>query len=74
MRHREFAVHGPFRDKAKRGQPKEWFLRYAVPNRSEDGTPLLDADGKAALRYHRPYYESKAKAMADIPRLVEQFG
>ncbi len=73
MNHRAFEVHGPYRDPAKRGQPKEWYLRYSAPVRNADGTPVLDAAGNPAFKRCRPFYESKAKAAADIPRLLAQF-
>ncbi len=74
MSHRPFEVHGPYRDPSKRGQPKEWYLRYLAPVRNADGTPELDAEGKPLFKRYRPHYESKAKAAADIPRLLAQFG
>lgn len=73
MNHRAFEVHGPYRDPAKRGQPKEWYLRYSAPVRNADGTPVLDAAGNPTFKRCRPFYESKAKAAADIPRLLAQF-
>lgn len=74
MSHRPFEVYGPHRDPDKKGQPKEWYLLYSTPERNADGTPILDEDGKPKLRRHRPHYASKAKAAADIPRLLAQFG
>lgn len=74
MNHRPFEIHGPHRDPAKLGQPKQWYLRYLAPERNADGTPVLDQNGNPKLKRYRPFYESKAKAAADIPRLLAQFG
>jgi hypothetical protein len=73
-RAREFRVFGPFRDPQKRGQPKSWFLRYSAPELDAKGKPQTNADGKILVRRQRPYYESKALALADRERIVAQFG
>jgi hypothetical protein len=67
-------ITGPFLDEAKKRnqQPSCWYLRYSTPKRHRDGTSVLNADGKPVLQRHRPYYESKAKALADIPRICDQ--
>ena len=67
-------ITGPFLDRAKKrnGQPACWYLRYSTPKLKADGTSVLDAVGKPALQRHRPFYESKAKAEADKPRILEQ--
>lgn len=67
-------ISGPFLDRRKRRlrRPCCWFLRYSAPKLNADGTSVLDPQGKIVLQRHRPYYESKAKAEADIPGLREQ--
>lgn len=67
-------ISGPFLDKAKKsaGQPNCWYLRYSTPKLKQDGTIVIEGNGKPALRRHRPYFPSKAKAEADKPRLEEQ--
>lgn len=67
-------ISGPFLDKTKKaaGQPNCWYLRYAVPKANPDGTIVIAGNGKPALQRHRPYYSSKSKAEADMPRLAEQ--
>ena len=67
-------ITGPFLDKKKRGQPSPWYLRYAAPKQNSDGTTVLLADGRPMMQRHRPFYESKAKAQADILRISEQYG
>ncbi len=69
-------ITGPYLDKAKRlnGQPSCWFLRYTTPKTRADGTVILDQGGRPLLSRHRPYYESKAKAEADKPRIEGQHG
>jgi hypothetical protein len=68
-------ITGPFLDAGKRRnkQPACWFLRYSTPRRNPDGTLVLDAAGKPLLQRHRPYYESKAKAEEDKPRILAQY-
>jgi hypothetical protein len=65
-------ITGPFLDKTKRDQPRPWFLRYSAPKINSDGTIVRTKAGKTVLQRFRPYYESKAKAVADIPRINEQ--
>lgn len=67
-------ITGPFLDslKKKRQQCRCWYLRYSVPRKNPDGTVLLDANGKMVLQRLRPFYESKAKAEADIPNIRAQ--
>jgi integrase len=65
-------ITGPFLDKAKKGQPKPWYLRYSTGKLNPDGTAVLDEAGNQVLQRHRPYYASKAKADADKPRIFEQ--
>lgn len=67
-------ITGPFRDRAKRGQPKPWYLRVSAPKKLEDGTVVLDDKGRAVLARHRPYYKTKDLAEADRPRLAAQYG
>ena len=55
-------ITGPFLDKAKKGQPKPWYLRYSTGKLNPDGTAVLDEAGNQVLQRHRPYYASKAKA------------
>lgn len=67
-------ITGPFLDasKSKLGRPNCWFLRYSAPELKTDGTMVLDASGAPVMRRYRPFYESKAKAEADIPRIQNQ--
>lgn len=67
-------ITGPFLDPAKKGQPKPWYLRVAAPAKNKDGTVILNEKGRAILKRHRPYYETKAKAEADKPALAAQYG
>lgn len=67
-------IGGPFLDrvKARRRQQRCWFLRYSVPRLNADGTTVLGAQGRPVLQRFRPFYESKAKATADKPRILAQ--
>ena len=65
-------ITGPFLDKAKHGQPSPWYLRYTAPRKNADGTTVLQDDGRPVMQRFRPYYQSKAKAKADITRINEQ--
>jgi integrase len=67
-------ITGPFLDRLKkrRRQPACWFLRYTAPKLNADGTSVLDTEGRPILQRHRPYYETKALAEADKPRILEQ--
>lgn len=65
-------IGGPFLNESKRGQPKPWYLSYFVARLKPDGSAELDAEGKPLMKRVRPYYESKAKAKADIDRIREQ--
>lgn len=67
-------ITGPFLDSVKknRQQNKCWYLRYSAPKKNPEGTVQLDSDGKMVLQRYRPYYESKAKAEADIPNIRSQ--
>lgn len=65
-------IGGPFLDDRKRGQPKQWYLSYFVPKLKADGSAELDGEGRPVVKRVRPYYESKAKAKADIERIREQ--
>ena len=67
-------ITGPFLDRTKKGQPKPWYLRYSTPKLNSDGTAVLKPDGHQVLQRHRPYYETRAKAEADKPCIVEQHG
>lgn len=65
-------IGGPWFNKKKRGQPKEWYLSYFVPKKHADGTVVL-VDGRTVLERHRPYYESRALAEADKPAILAQY-
>lgn len=65
-------IGGPFFDETKRGQPKPWYLSYFVAKLKPDGSAELNEEGKPLVKRVRPYYESKAKAKADIDRIREQ--
>jgi integrase len=65
-------IGGPFLDPAKKGQPRPWYLSYFLPRLNPDGSAQLDARGKPVLARMRPFYESKAKAAADIARIREE--
>lgn len=67
-------ISGPFLDRRKKRsrRPCCWYLRYATPKLNEDGTSVLDREGKIVLQRHRPYYESKARAEADKPNIRGQ--
>ena len=67
-------ITGPFLDRTKKRnkQPACWFLRFSTPKLNPDGTAVLQGAGKTVRQRHRPYYESKAKAAADIPSIREQ--
>lgn len=69
-------ITGPFYDRAKKrsGRTGCWYLRYSVPRAKPDGSFVINADGKVVLQRHRPYYDSKALAEADKPRIQEQYG
>lgn len=65
-------ISGPFKDPAKKGQPKPWYLSYFAPNINSGGTLVLGENGAPALKRHRPYYETKAAAEADKSRIADQ--
>lgn len=65
-------INGPTLDSSKRGQPRPWFLSYFAPKFREDGSMITHADGRPVLQRMRPHYESRAKALADIPRIRVQ--
>jgi hypothetical protein len=67
-------ITGPFRDGSKAGQPSQWYLRYSTPRLNSDGTAITDGEGRPVLQRHRPYYETRAKAEADKPRIAGQYG
>lgn len=72
--HLRVEITGPFLDEAKKliGRPACWYLRYSAPKRNADGTHILDEVGRHVIQRHRPYYETKAEAQADVPRIREQ--
>lgn len=72
--HPGMEITGPFLDEAKKliGRPACWFVRYSTPKRNPDCTLVLDANGRPLIQRHRPFYETKAAALADLPRLREQ--
>lgn len=67
-------VSGPHLDRPKKrsGQPKHWYLRYAVPRKNSDGTIVL-VEGRPVLERKRPYYESRDEAEADKPAILAQY-
>lgn len=67
-------ITGPFLDRSKKGQPKPWYLRYSTQKLNADGTVVLRPDGHPLLQRHRPYYATRARAEADRPRIIEQYG
>lgn len=69
-------ITGPFLDRAKKRAKQRscWYLRYTTPKTNKDGTIVLQASGAPVLQRHRPFYETKAAAEADIPRILEQHG
>jgi len=60
-------ISGPFRDPAR----KAWYLLIGLPKRSPDGSPVLRG-GKSVIQRWRPYYPTRAKALADIDRIKDQ--
>lgn len=64
-------IGGPFLDRQRREAKCPWYLSYFVPKMGTDGTPVM-IDGKVVMRRERPYYPSKAAAMADKPRIEAQ--
>ncbi len=67
-------ITGPFLDETKKlmGRPACWYLRYSAPKRNADGTLVLAENGRPVIQRFRPFYETKAEALADIPRIREQ--
>ncbi|MBL9213796.1 MAG: hypothetical protein JNL92_25265, partial [Opitutaceae bacterium] len=67
-------ITGPFLDEAKKlsGRPACWYLRYSAPKRNADGTLVLAEKGRPVTQRYRPFYATKAEALADIPRIREQ--
>jgi hypothetical protein len=67
-------ITGPFLDEAKKlmGRPACWYLRYSAPKRTADGTLALAEGSHPVTQRYRPFYETKAEALADIPRIREQ--
>lgn len=65
-------IGGPFRDKARRGAKKKWYLSYFVPKTDADGAIILK-DGKSVMERKRPYYETQEDAQSDKPRIVAQY-
>src|SRR5438552_1047626 len=67
-------ITGPYLDRAKKsaGQPKPWYLRYAVPKKNRDGTVVL-VEGRAVLERKRPFYASREEAQADKPAILAQY-
>ena len=67
-------ITGPFLDEAKKlsGRPACWYLRYSAPKRNADGTLVLSESGRPVTQRYRPFYATKAEALADIPRIREQ--
>ncbi len=65
-------IGGPYYDKLRRGQPKPWYLSYSLPRTNPDGSVVMDKGGNPTRKRHRHYYESKALANADIPRIRDQ--
>lgn len=65
-------IGGPFLDKARRTNPKKWFLQYYVAKLDTNGAALMTPEGKIVKERKRPYYETKADAEADKPRIHAQ--
>jgi len=65
-------ITGPFLDEAKKliGRPACWYLRYSAPKRNPEGTFVLAGNGRPVIQRHRPHYETKAEALADLPRII----
>jgi len=66
-------ITGPFLDKQRRTSKRKWYLHYCVPELGANGSPVM-VEGKVKMERHRPYYESKALAEADKPRIRGQYG
>jgi hypothetical protein len=64
-------ITGPFLDETKKliGRPACWYLRYSAPKRNADGILVLAENGRPVIQRYRPFYETKAEALADIPRI-----
>ncbi|HLP02269.1 MAG TPA: hypothetical protein VK163_09600, partial [Opitutaceae bacterium] len=67
-------ITGPFLDETKKllGRPACWYLHYSASKRHPDGTLVLGENGRPIVQRFRPYYHTKAAALADLSRIREQ--